>query len=127
MRKTKPAALAVPAFALLIAAFGIYALRFSHAAAWRLPAEDRPWVDRTLDAAAAVSGRTREELRRTTRPRLWNRPGQVCVMLRSHRKHGDGSYSACFDRRTGDVVEERELGSSFGPRPIADPLWELIW
>jgi hypothetical protein len=122
MRKTKPAALAVPAFALLIAAFGIYALRFSHAAAWRLPAEDRPWVERTLDAAAAVSApnprRTpanhpsafvespRPSLRHAARPsQEWRRQLQCLLRPKDRgRRRGKGAWS------------------SFGPRPIADPL-----
>jgi hypothetical protein len=127
MSRLKLAASTLLACALLLAALAAFALRFSHSAAWRLPVEQWPWVERTLGVAAAGSGRTREEFRRTTRPRLWNRRGEICVALRSHRKHGDGSYQACFDRRSGHLVEERSHGSSFGPTPLADPLWELVW
>lgn len=127
MSRTKLAALILPACALLLAAFGAFALRYSHAAAWSVPADEQPWVERTLDVAAAGSGRTREDFRRTTRPRLRNRPGQICVTLASHRSDGGGTYQVCFDRSNGQVVEEREYGPVFGPTRIADPLWELVW
>jgi hypothetical protein len=123
----KPATWVLLACALLLAPFGAFALRFSHAAAWRLRADQRPWVERTLDVAAAGSNGTREDWRRTTRPHLWHGPGRLCVILRTHRKYPDGSYQVCFDRKKGDVVEERYFGSSFGSSPIADPLWELVW
>ncbi|HYI39442.1 MAG TPA: hypothetical protein VE053_03900 [Allosphingosinicella sp.] len=115
------------ACALLLAAFGIFALCFSHAAAWRLPAEDRPWVERTLDVAAAGTNTTREDVRRTTRPRLWHGSDRLCVILATHRSDGGGNYQACFDRKNGHLIEERLDGSSFGPSRIADPLWELVW
>jgi hypothetical protein len=127
MSRLKLAALILPSCALLLAALATFALRYSHAAAWRLPADRRDWVERTLDVAAAGSGRTREELRLTTRPRLWICPGQICVTLATHRSDGGGSYQVCFDRSDGQVVEEREYGSSFGPTRLADPLWELVW
>ena len=127
MSRLKPAVLTLLTCALLLAALGTFALRYSHAAAWRLPPDQRPWVERTLDVAAAGSGRTREAVRQTTRPRLSHRPGEICVTLATHHSHGDGSYQVCFDRSNGRVVEERLYGSSFGPMRLADPLWELVW
>jgi hypothetical protein len=62
--------LALLVFALLLAIGGVFALRYSHAVARRVPADQRPWVERTLDIAAAGSNRTREDIRRMTRPRL---------------------------------------------------------
>lgn len=127
MRGKKLTALILLAPALLLAALGVFALGYSHAAAWRLSADERPWVERTLDVASAGSSRSREEYRRTTRPRLVHRPGRICVILATHRSDGGGSYQVCFDRRNGHVVEEREYGSSFGPVRLADPLWRLVW
>lgn len=113
--------------ALLLAALGAFALRYGHAAAWRLLPDQRPWVERTLDIAAAGTGITREELRRTTRPRLWHGSDRLCVVLATHRSDGGGSYQACFDRRNGHVVEERLYGPSFGPSRVADRFWERVW
>ena len=90
-------------------------------------ADERALVERTLAAAEAGTSRTREDFRRTTRPRLWHRPGQICVILAPHRSDGGGSYQACFDRSNGNLVEEREHGISFGPTRIGDTLWELVW
>ena len=126
MRNPKRPAIAL-ACALALAAAGLYALRYSHAAAWRLPADERLWVERTLAVAAASSGRTAEEVRRTTRPRLWRHSGRLCVLLATHYRYADGSFRACYDERDGRVVEEREYGSTFGSTPLTDPLWELVW
>lgn len=127
MSRMKLAALILLTCTLLLAAVGTFASRYSHAAAWRVSAGQRPWVERTLDVAAAGSGRTREDWRRTTRPRLWHRPGQLCVILRSHRHDIDGSYRVCFDRKTGQSLEERYFGHALGRSPMADPLWKLVW
>lgn len=127
MSRLKFATLILLAGALFIAGFGAFALRYSHAAAWRVPADQRPWVDRTLDAAAAFSNRTREDFRRTTRPRLWRSPDRICVILASHRAGGGGSYHACFEPKNGHLIEEREYGEPLGPARFADPLWERVW
>lgn len=127
MSKAKPALWILLACAMLLAALGLLSLHYGHAAAWRLPADQRLWVERTLDIAAAGTNGTREGWRRATRPRLWSRPDRLCVILRSHRKHPDGSYQVCFDRKTGRSVEERLYGPTFGSSQMADPLWELVW
>ena len=123
----KPAAAILLACALLVAGVGLFARSYSHAAAWRVPAEQRQWVERTLAVAAAGSNGNREDVRRTTRPRLWNRPGQTCVTLITHRADGGGSYQACYDRTNGHLVEEREYGPCLCPEPVTDRLWELVW
>lgn len=128
MRRLKRPAIALAlALALALAASALFALRYSHAAAWRLSDEERVWVERTLAAATEMSGTTREELERTTRPRLWNRPGELCVSLLTHRSDGGGSHQACFDRESGHLVEQREYGGCLCAEPLTDPLWALVW
>jgi hypothetical protein len=126
-RLKRPAILLATASLILAAASGLFAVEYSHAAAWRLAPEERLWVDRTLDVAAAGTNSTREEVRRTTRPRLRHDADRLCVILATHRADGGGSYQACFDRKNGQLIEERLYGSSFGPARMADPLWELVW
>ncbi|HEV2748467.1 MAG TPA: hypothetical protein VGW34_14370 [Allosphingosinicella sp.] len=127
MSREKLAASILLVFALLLVAAGVFALRYGHAAAWRVPANQLPWVERTLAVAAAGSGTPRERIRRTTRPRLWHRRGQICVTLATHRADGGGSYQACYDRRNGQLVEEREYGPCLCAEPLTDRLWELVW
>jgi hypothetical protein len=127
VRKPKRPAILLACALALAAAACLYALRYSHAAAWRLSAAERAWVERTLDVAVASAGRTREEFRRTTRPRLWRHSGRLCVLLATHHRHADGSFRACYDERDGRLVEEREYGPTFGSTPLTDPLWELVW
>lgn len=128
MRGRKRAAIALAGALLLVAAaFALFHLRYSHAAAWRLAPRDRPWVERTLAAAESLSGRSRDELMRTRRPRLWHRPGRTCVSLVTHRRNGDGSYHACFDARDGRLVEQRDDLCTFGLTPLTDRLWKMVW
>ena len=127
MRGTKSVALIALVCTLAVAVAGLSALRYGHAAAWRLPADRQLWVERTLAVAAAGSGRTVEEFRRSTRPRLWHRPDQICVTLATHRSDGGGSYQACYDRRNNHLVEEREYGPCLCAEPLTDRLWELVW
>lgn len=128
MRSPKrPAILLAAATLGLAAASGVFALDYSHAAAWRLAPGERLWVDRALEVAAAGSGRPSGDFKRTTRPRLWNPPGQTCVGFITHYRYADGSYVACFDSRSARLVMEKEFGSSFGTRSILEPFWALIW
>lgn len=126
-RLKRPVVILAAACLVLAAAFAVFQLRYSHAAAWRLAAEERIWVDRALAAATGGPGRTRDDFERTTRPILWHPPGQTCVGLMSHRRYADGSYIACFDDKGPRPVSEREIGSTFGRQPLTDPLWALIW
>jgi hypothetical protein len=64
-------------------------------------------VERALAAAAAsFSGDTAEDFRWKARPAVARSAGRVCVTLgvTRHPAHG---YSACYDARTGETIEER--------------------
>jgi hypothetical protein len=118
----------VSACIALAAGFGIFNQRFSHEAAWRrVPAERQAYVDRALAAGAEAFNFTPSDYRRLTRPRLWQRPGRVCVTLASPYRDGAGSYQACYARSDGRLVWERALICSFGAVPLADRVWERIW
>jgi hypothetical protein len=44
------------------------------------------------------------------RPFVYRPRGQVCVVIESWRSqlfHGRSGYKACYDARTGEVIEER--------------------
>ena len=44
---------------------------------------------------------------RLPRPRVTRHRDRSCVFLATDRRDGGGSYYACYDRRTGALVEER--------------------
>jgi hypothetical protein len=123
--------IALAAGALLFAALLVFHLRYSHAAAWRVPAAQRPFVDRAVTAAAADSGRTEQEIRRTTRPFVHRHMDQVCVMLRSSWVWGDGSGEVCADARDGRLVSRRLSGPTFGSPSLwhrfKDRFWAMVW
>jgi hypothetical protein len=105
-----PRALALTV-SLLLAALLVYALLWPRAAWLFVAARDRPAVERALAGAAAVfAGTTPEDLRWTDRPSVIRPPGQVCVLIvawRAQPFHGGSGYKACYDERTGEVIEER--------------------
>jgi hypothetical protein len=66
-------------------------------------------VERTLAAAALTFGTTPEDHRWTTRPSVLRSAGRLCVVIHSTRSgpHGHSGYKACYDARTGALLEER--------------------
>jgi hypothetical protein len=100
---------------------------FSHAAAWRVAAADRPWVERAVRGGAEAFGTSPEEYRAHTRPRVWRVAGQVCVALRSATHDDGGSYVACFAERDGRLVSERALGRGLGAGRLLDAVWAWVW
>lgn len=101
-------ALAVP---LLLAALLFYAFLWPRAAWLFVAAGDRPVVERALaGAVASFSHTTRDDLRWTATPAVIRSPGRACVLIVSWRGtafHGRSGYKACFDERTGKLLEER--------------------
>lgn len=99
------------ALSLLVAALLLYAFLWPRAAWLFVPARDRPVVERALaGAAASFSDATPDDFRWTARPTVFRLPGRVCVLIVSWRGtayHGRSGYKACYDARTGAVVEER--------------------
>lgn len=100
-----PRALAAT-FSLLLAALLFHAFLWPRAAWLFVPEQDRPMVERALaGAAASFSGDTAEDFRWKARPVVTRSASQVCVILAVTRPyHG---YSACYDARTGETIEER--------------------
>lgn len=99
------------AVSLLLAALLFYAFLWPRAAWPFLPAQDRPVVERALaGAAASFSDTTAEDFRWLARPSVIRRPGRVCVIIvmwRAQPFHDRAGYKACYDVRTGTVLEER--------------------
>jgi hypothetical protein len=105
-----PRALAL-ALSLFLAALLLYAFLWPRAAWLFVPGRDRPVVERALaGAAASFGGMTREDFRWIARPSVIRPPGRVCVLIvmwRAQPFHGRSGYKACYDARTGAVLEER--------------------
>jgi hypothetical protein len=101
-----PPRAAAIALSLLLAALLAYAFLWPRAAWLFVPASDRAAVERALAAAAAsFGGDTPEDFRWKARPVVARSAGRVCVTLAVARPyHG---YSACYDARTGETIEER--------------------
>jgi hypothetical protein len=102
-----PPRAAAIALSLLLAALLAYAFLWPRSAWLFVPARDRPVVERALaEAAAAFADTTPEDFRWTARPVVARSAGQVCVTLAAARRPFHG-YRACYDSRTGRVLEER--------------------
>jgi len=83
VRRTKRIRIVIASALAAALALGLFHLRFSHAAAWRLSAEERPYVDRAVAGAARELRTSPEDIRRTTRPFVRRHPDRVCVRLRT--------------------------------------------
>jgi hypothetical protein len=93
------------ALSLLLAALLATCFLWPRGAWLFVPAADRAIAERAVSAAAAHFGETREDFRWKARPVVTRPAGRICVALAVARPfHG---YSACFDDRTGEVIEER--------------------
>ena len=73
----------------------------------------QPFVERAQREAARAFGTTPEGMARMSFPIALKLVDQTCVQLKPIRR-GDGVYLACYDTRTGKLVEERVSGPSFG-------------
>ena len=100
---------------------------FRHAAAWQVPAERGPYVDRALTDGAAAFGTTREQYRRITRPRVHQGQHQTCVTLATNFSDGDGSFRGCYDRQTGAFISSRAQGFSFRGGRLWDYVGPWLW
>ena len=110
-RTASPPRAAALAVALLLAALIAYAFLWPRAAWLLVPAADRAIVERALAGTdASFGGTTVEDWRWMARPVVIRAPGRVCVVIETHRSaafHGRSGYRACYDERTGEVLEER--------------------
>jgi len=99
---------AAAALVLMLAALLFNAWLWPRAAWYLVPASDRPLTERALrDGAANFAGTTADSYRWRTRPIVSRSPGLDCVALATGSRYGGGSYRACYDARTGELVEER--------------------
>lgn len=87
------------------------AMELAQASRWRVPAGDRALVDRTFRMAVADLSVAPAQYRRMTSPSVFRAPGQRCVALVSRFDHGGGTFQACYDERTGKVLETRASGA----------------
>ncbi|HEY0012185.1 MAG TPA: hypothetical protein VGB79_04955 [Allosphingosinicella sp.] len=100
---------------------------FRHAAAWRVPSEHARYVDLALTGGAEAFGMSREEYRRVTRPYVEQDRRRTCVALDTHRSDGGGSYSGCYDSRTGAPLSDLAIGISFGPEGLWNRFGQWVW
>lgn len=78
---------------------------------WQLDPKYRPIAQHTLAAAAKMFGTTPARQKALTYPVVSHRQDSTCIQLRTWRRDGAGTYSACYDDSDGHVVEERaEVG-----------------
>ena len=112
---------------ILLAALLPLTQPYRHSAAWRVPPEHQPHVDRALAGAAEMLGVSSEDYRRITRPRVERDRLRTCVTLATYRSDRGGSYMRCHDNRTGAVILERGLGIPFGAEGLWDRFGHLVW
>ena len=97
--------------ALLVAALLFYAFLWPRAAWLFVAARDRPVVERALaGAAASFSDTSPEDWRWLARPVVTRPEGQICVLIETWHSqlfHETPGYKACYDDRTGEMIEER--------------------
>ncbi|HEU0099909.1 MAG TPA: hypothetical protein VFQ67_14185 [Allosphingosinicella sp.] len=96
---------------LLLALLIAYAFLWPRAAWLLIATRDRAVVERALAGAAAnFSNTTPEDWRWMARPAVVRSRGRACVVILAWHPqpfHGRSGYKACYDARTGAVVEER--------------------
>ena len=68
---------------------------------------DERWIDRAVRANAKGFGESPEQVRRRTFPIVLHLDRQVCVELRSTLANGTATSLSCYDRRTGQLTEQR--------------------
>lgn len=68
------------------------------------------WVVERAQADASLIFRHEEKDSRTTFPIVMQLANRTCVELRATRADSAGNYVVCYDRRTGQKVEERADG-----------------
>lgn len=66
---------------------------------------DEPIIERARSDASLII-HDAETHRRATFPIVMRLADRTCVELRSLATNGAGSYSACYDRKTGKKIEE---------------------
>lgn len=100
---------------LCLLAAAVICLAFLYPLATRrmVASHDQPLVERARQEAAVAFGMTPEEIARKSFPVAIRLSDSTCVELRPLHE-GDGSYLACYDNRTGHVLEERVGSASFG-------------
>ena len=99
---------------LLAAAILGLAILYPRATRPLVTPHDQPLVERAHRSAAAAFGETAQSISRATFPIAIELTDRTCVELRPTRR-GNGGYLACYDTRTGRLVEERVMGATFGP------------
>jgi|GEM_PF-4092713 len=105
---------AVLILALVLAASVIgLAVLYPRATRQLVAPHEQPLVERAQRAAAAAFGTNSEEITRSTFPIAIQLSDRTCLELRPTRR-GDGGYLACYDNRTGRMVEEHVRGATFG-------------
>jgi hypothetical protein len=119
--------LIVTGAAILLAALVPASQPYRHAVAWRVPAEDQPFVDQALASGALAFGATPEEYIRVTRPRIDRDGFRTCVTLATHRSDGGGSYIGCYDNRNGSFLSDRIKGMPFGAERLWDRFGHWVW
>lgn len=90
--------------ALMLAIFLVTLVNLYERTGWRsFSDEDRALVERTRRLQAALVGEPVPD----SVPRVVGDRNRACVILRPGDGGDVGTYSACYERRTGELLEER--------------------
>jgi hypothetical protein len=105
MNSTRPRKRIVLLACMLAASIALNVVLYPAATRPLVSEGDQPLIERTIAMYAARGGRE-EELRHHFFPIVTRLTNRDCVELRS--RHERGRVGACYDRRSGAIVEESE-------------------
>lgn len=98
---------------LLAAATVAIAILYLRAVRPSVAAHQQPLVERTQRQAASEFRVKPESITETSYPLVMELTDKTCVELRPYQQ-GDGGYLACYNTRTGRLVETRATSAAFG-------------
>ena len=68
---------------------------------------DRPYIEQSVRNLASHFGKSPDDFAKRTYPCVVHLSDRICVELPSTERYGTGHYQACFDRQSGEMVDER--------------------
>ena len=95
---------------LLIAALVVIAMLYPRATRPLAFDHDQALIERATGQAAELNKERREDVTRQTFPIVMHLVDRSCVELRSTRSDGAGTYTVCYERQSGNFIEERLQG-----------------
>jgi hypothetical protein len=111
MKLLHSAKLNITLIVLLIAALVAIGVLYPRATRPLVFDHDQALIERATRQAADLT-KGNPDIVRTTFPIVMHLTDRSCVELRSTRSDGAGTYTVCFERQTGNFIEERLVGPS---------------